>query len=53
MQEKELIRQLNERIPRPDPVIAEALYRFDREAWSRSRAICPAPCPPWPLMRGM
>ena len=31
MQKKEFIRQLNELIPRPDPVTTEALYRFDRE----------------------
>ena len=29
--EKEFIRQLNELVPRPDPVTTEALYRFDRE----------------------
>ena len=31
MQKKEFIRQLNELVPRPDPVTTEALYRFDRE----------------------
>ena len=31
MQKKGFIRQLNELIPRPDPVTTEALYRFDRE----------------------
>ena len=31
MQKKEFIRQLNELIPRPDPVTTEALYRLDRE----------------------
>ena len=31
MQKTEFIRQLNELVPRPDPVTTEALYRFDRE----------------------
>ena len=31
MQKKEVIRQLNERVPRPYPVTTEALYRCDRE----------------------
>ena len=31
MQKKEFTRQLNELVPRPDPVTTEALYRFDRE----------------------
>ena len=31
MQKKEFIRQLNELVPRPDPVTTEALYRCDRE----------------------
>ena len=31
IQKKEFIRQINELVPRPDPVTTEALYRFDRE----------------------
>ena len=31
MQKTEFIRQLNELVPRPNPVTTEALYRFDRE----------------------
>ncbi len=31
MQKTEFIRQINELVPRPDPVTTEALYRFDRE----------------------
>ena len=31
MQKNKFIRQLNELVPRPDPVTTEALYRFDRE----------------------
>ena len=31
MQKYKFIRQLNELVPRPDPVTTEALYRFDRE----------------------
>ena len=31
IQKKEFIRQINELVPRPDPVTTEALYRFARE----------------------
>ena len=38
IQKKEFIRQINELVPRPDPVTTEALYRFDRE-WAETENI--------------